>query len=129
VNVADEAKNWFDANGEDLAACLLHCFFHGWVYRLADFLLLAEEVYAVPGQGIVAVGEKAPKNCWFLYYLGHARGLYTPYDYMAFAPHPLPFVAYKRRGKTYIRAWDRLRRDFNIRLRRMEMSPMERSAA
>ena len=127
MNVADEAKAWFESNGEDLAAVRLRCFFRGWVYRLADFLLLAEEVFATE-QGAILVGEDVPKNCWFLYYLGHARGVYTPYDYMAYAPYPLPYVAYKRRGKIFVRSWDRLRRDYNVRTRRTQMNLLERSA-
>jgi hypothetical protein len=89
-------------------------------------LLLAEEVLAYPDQGVVAIGEATPKNCWFVYYLGHERGLYTPYDYQAYAPYPHKYVAFKRKGKVKVKEWVKLRRDFNLRLRRNDMSPLER---
>jgi hypothetical protein len=122
MNVADEAQEWCEKNGENLSGILLRCFFCGWIFRCSDFLLLAEEVLAYPGKGVVGMGEAIPKNCWFVYYLGHTRGVYTPYDYQAYAPYPQKYVAWKRRNRIYVQEWTKLRRDFNSRLPRKLMN-------
>lgn len=114
MNAAEQAKRWHLENGKDFAQALLHCLFNGYVIGRPDFLLLAEPVLAYPKEGIVDRGPKAPKNCWFLWYLGHERGAFTPYDYCAEAPHPLKYVAYQRKGRIRVREWGRLLRDFNV---------------
>jgi hypothetical protein len=114
MNAAGQAQLWFRDNGQDFAAALLHCLFHGHVIGRPDFLLLAEEVLAYPKEGIVAMGPDCPKNCWFLWYLGHDQGLFTPLDYCNEAPYPHRYVAYRRKGKVRVREWNRLLRDFNV---------------
>lgn len=113
MNAAGQAQLWYQANGKDFAKDLLHCLFHGWVFGRPDFLLLAEEVYASK-KGVLAWGPDCHKNCWFLWYLGHERGAFTPYDYCNVAPYPHTYVAYQRKGKIWVREWDRLLRDFNV---------------
>lgn len=124
--MAFEAKEWCERNGEDLSAMLLRCFFFGWVFRCSDFLLLAEEVYVHPDSGAVLMGPDVPKNCWFVYYLGHVRGRYTAYDYQAYAPYPLPYIAFQRRGRTHVLRWEKSSRDFNTRMRRRDVNVYER---
>ena len=119
-NAGIEARDWFSSHGEDFVACLLRCLFHGWIFRCGDFFLLAHEVFVSEKGQIIDVLE-GPKNCWFLDYLGHKRGEYSPVDYMDYAPWPHSFVAYKRRGKIVVRKWERLRRDFNVRKPRREI--------
>lgn len=111
LNVAEEAKQWFEENGEDFAATVLRCLFFGHLIRRGNFLLLTEEVLAYPDTGVVAMGENCPKNCWFIYYLGHQKGCYGPLDYMAEAPFPHRYVAYKRRGRIVVRDWEKLKKD------------------
>lgn len=115
MNVAAQAVRHFEEKGESFTDALIHCLFHGWVIKRYDFLLLATEVLAYPGEGVVSTALEGPHNCWFLWILVHELGVYTPYDYMAEAPYPHRFVAYRRRDKTHVREWAKLRRDFNIR--------------
>ena len=114
MNAAEQARIWHAENGKDFVAAILRCLFHGYVTARPDFLLLAEPVLAYPKEGVIDQGPNCPKNCWFLWYLGHERGLYTPYDYCNEAPYPLRYVAYQRKGKIRVREWDRLLRDFNL---------------
>lgn len=114
MNAAFErAHQFFKESGQDFSQALLRCLMAGYVIGRPDFLLLAEPVLAYPKEGVVAVGD-CPKNCWFLWYLGHPAGLFTPYDYCNEAPYPLKYVAYRRKGKIWVREWDRLLRDFNV---------------
>lgn len=116
MNVTAEAVKHFEAKGEKFGDALTHCLFHGWVISRPGFLLMATEVMAFPESGILSTYPTDPwRNCWFLWYLGHERGAYTPFDYMAEAPWPHRFVAYRRRDKIVVREWEKLRRDFNIR--------------
>jgi hypothetical protein len=85
VNVAEIAKQWYEKNQPEgaLAATILRCFFAGVIIRRPDFLLMGQ-------------------TCWT------EKGTMSSYDLCLEAPFALDFVAFKRRGKTKIIAWEQL---------------------
>jgi hypothetical protein len=112
VTIGEETKAWYEQHESEQGFCavLIRSFLFGIVIRRPDFVLLAEEVLT-DGKRIVAIGSECPKNCWWIHYLGAPKGATTPYDWMAEAPYPLPYFAFKRRQKIKIYSWERGRKD------------------
>jgi hypothetical protein len=113
VTIGEEAKQWYEEHEPpgSFAAALLRCFLLGIVVKRPDFILLAEEVLS-DGQEVIAFGPHISVNCWWVHYVAASRSEeITPLDFMDETPHPLGYVGFKRRGKTKIYAWDRLRKD------------------
>lgn len=109
TTIGEEAKAWYDANESEagFAAALLRCFLFGVVVKRPDLILLAEEILT-DGKRVLGVGKGCPKNTWFVYYAAAAQGETTPLDFVSEAPYPLPFLAFKRRGKIKVYVWDKI---------------------
>jgi hypothetical protein len=117
VNVGQEAKLWYEQHEPqgELARTILRCLFcpRGYLIKRGAFLLMAETVLT-DGRDRVALGDSAGPfnfNCWYVYYAGAPRGTASVCDFMAEAPFPLPYVAFKRRGKLRVYLWERIRKD------------------
>lgn len=113
MTIGEQAKAWYDQHEPPggFSAALLRCFFFGLVVKRPDFIVLAEPVLT-DGKRIVAVQPGCYTNCWWAHYVAAPKGQATPYDFLAEAPYSLPYIAFKRRGKTKIYLCDQLRRDF-----------------
>jgi hypothetical protein len=115
LTIGEYAVQWYKKSGdpEGFTAALLRSFLYGVVIRRPDFVLMAEEVLT-DGKRILAVGPECAKNCWWLHYLGAPEGATTPLDWRNEAPFPHAYIAFKRRGKTKVYAWDRTCRDIHM---------------
>lgn len=115
MTIGEETKKWYDENEPGgFAPALLRCFFFGLVVKRPDVVILAEPVLT-DGKRIVAVAPKCHPNCWWVHYVAAPKGEATPYDFMAEAPDQLPYIAFKRRGKTKIYTWSHMRKDVHGR--------------
>jgi hypothetical protein len=116
MTIGEEAKAWFDQyeqqEGQNsFSATVVRCLFYGLLVKRDNFILMAEPVLT-DGKRIVAIGsECGSSNCWWIYYLAAPRGATTPYDWMAEAPYPLPYFAFKRRKKLKIYTWNQAKKD------------------
>lgn len=118
----EEAKALYDkSEGENsFARDVTRCLFTGVLVKRDEFLLMAEPVYT---DGKRVFWQKFPvRNCWFIYFAMGPKGATTPGDFMDEAPSPLPFVAFKRRGKIRIYRWKKIRRDFQLCARSLNAS-------
>jgi hypothetical protein len=100
------AKEWFDAHSENLADALLRCFLKGVIIKHSDFLLMGEPC-RTEGKPEFFRGEP---DTWFVYYWGGDRGKFTCFDVASNAPHYLPYIAFKRRGRIKVRRWEQFLR-------------------
>jgi hypothetical protein len=101
------AKEWFEANSEDLAMALLRCFFRGAIVKHPDFVLMGEPCRTEGGTEFV---EGEP-DTWFVHYWGAMKGKFTCFDAAAATPFYLPYIAFKRRGKLRVRRWEQFLRE------------------
>lgn len=116
MTIGERAKAWYDKHEAPggFSAALLRCFFFGLVVKRPDFILLAEPVLT-DGKRIIAVQPDSNANCWWVWYVAAPKGEATSYDFMAEAPYPLAYIAFKRRGKTKIYTWSQMRKDVHGR--------------
>lgn len=112
MTIGEEAKQWYDRNEPEggFSAALLRCFFFGLVVKRPDFVVLAEQVFT-DGKRIVAVAPDCHANCWYVHYFA-MREPFSPIDLQNEATYPLPYVAFKKRGKIKVYPWQDLRREF-----------------
>jgi hypothetical protein len=96
------AKEWFEANHEDLAAALLRCFFRGTIIKHPDFVLLGEPC-RTEGKPKFIEGES---DTWFVHYWGAVKEKFTCFDVASAASFYLPYIAFQRRGKLRVRRWE-----------------------
>src|SRR4029077_21282766 len=106
MNVGEIAKEWYEKNEPPgaLASAILRCFFRGTIIRRPDFLLMGETCRS-DGKKLI---EGTPHNCWWIHFTANERGTVSPYDRCLEAPFQLDWVAFKRRGKIHIIAWEKL---------------------
>ena len=112
MNVGQVAKQWYEENEPEgaLAGAILRCFFGGTIIRRPNFLLMGETTWT---DGRTLFAKKTPHNCWFIHFWATDKGSMSAYDLCLEAPFSLPWVAFKRRGKIKIIAWEQLyKRDF-----------------
>jgi hypothetical protein len=102
IDVGLTAKEWYEANGEDLAQALLRCFFRGAIIKHSDFVLLGEPC-RTEGKPQLIAGEP---DTWWVHYWGATREKFTCFDVADAAPYYLPFIAFKRRGRIRVRPWE-----------------------
>lgn len=110
MTIGEQTTKWYEQHELQgaFAATLLRCFLFGVVVKRPSFVLLAEEVLT-DGEKIIGVGADCPKNCWWIHYINtDAPGTTTTYDFCSEAPYPLPYLGFKRRGKTKIYSWEKL---------------------
>lgn len=115
----EAAKAWFEQyerheGHNSFSATVVRCLLYGVLVKRAEFILLAEPVFT-DGKRILGFPPECTPNCWWTYYAAAPRGTASPSDFMAEAPYPLAYVAYKRRGKTKIYRWSQIRKDINGR--------------
>ena len=110
MNVGLIAKQWYQANEPEgaFSDAILRCLFRGVIIKRADLLILVEPAYT-DGHFILGAGKEP--NCWWVHFVAAEKGLYTPLDWMNEVPYPLPWIGYKRRGKTKLFRWERLRKE------------------
>ena len=96
------AKEWYDANNENLAHDILRCFFRGAIIKHPNFILLGEPCRT---EGKVQFLEGEP-DTWWVYYWGATKEQFSCFDVADAAPFYLPYIAFKRRGKMRIRRWE-----------------------
>jgi hypothetical protein len=106
VNVGEIAKQWYEKNEPEgaLARAILRCFFGGTIIRRPHFLLMGETCWT---DGKI-VDMRQPHNCWWIHFTVNEMGTVSPYDRCLEAPFPLDWVAFKRRGRIHIIAWEKL---------------------
>jgi hypothetical protein len=112
VNVGQLAKEWYEKNEPEgaLAGAILRCFFAGTIIRRPDFLLMGETCRT---DGKKIFSDQLPHNCWWIHFWATPSGTMSAYDLCLEAPFALDWVAFKRRGRVKIIAWDQLyKRDF-----------------
>lgn len=102
------AKQWHDTHGGDLPfEALLGDFFRsGYVWSSPTEFVLARP--ALWEEGELYMGAPAA-NCWFV----HLAAGDNPFRrFLEIAPHPLPFVAWQRRGQRryHVYEWDTFKR-------------------
>lgn len=116
MTIGEEAKALYEEHeGEQgFCAALMRSFLYGVVVKGPEFVLLAEEVFT-DGKRILAIGPECEKNCWWVYYAAAPRGTASSGDFMAAAPYSLPYVGFKRRGKTKVYSWDKIRKEIHGR--------------
>jgi hypothetical protein len=110
MNVALLAKQLYAANEPPgaFSDAILRCLFRGVIIRRGNLLILTEPTYT---DGNVIVGEGKAPNCWWVHFVAAEKGLYTTRDWMNEVPYPLPWVGYRRRGKTKLFRWERIRKE------------------
>jgi hypothetical protein len=102
------AKEWFEANHEDLSFALLRCFLRGVIVKHHDFLLMGEPC-RTEGKPEFLHGEP---DTWWVYFWGSSpKDKFTCFDVASAAPYYLPFIAFKRRGRIKIRKWEQFLRE------------------
>jgi hypothetical protein len=113
--VAQKMKEWYAANepAGALVGQLIRCLFFGLIVKREEYIVLAEPVLC-DGERVLSL-DKDGANCWWVYYCGSELGDFSPYEVMSDAPYSLPFVGFKRRKRTRIYKWDRIRRDIGVR--------------
>ena len=107
MNVGQIAKDWYAAHEPEgaLSATILRCFFHGVIICRPNFLLMAETCWC---DGTNIDFRRLPHSCWWIYFWTTKKGAMSSYDLCLEAPIRLDWVAFKRRGKIKIIAWDKL---------------------
>ena len=107
MNVAEIAKQWYEKNQPEgaLAATILRCFFAGTIIRRPDFLLMGETCWT---DGKTILMDRLPHNCWWIHFWATEKATMSSYDLCLEAPFALDWVAFKRRAKTKIIAWEQL---------------------
>lgn len=117
----EEAQTLYDKNEgkNSFADHVTRCLFLGVLVKRDEFLLMAEPVFT---DGKRVFWKKFPvRNCWWIYFVAAQKGT-APGDFMDEAPYPLPFVAFKRRGKIRIYRWSNIRKDIKDGRRRRSFS-------
>jgi hypothetical protein len=115
MTIGEQTKEWYDKHEPGgFAPALLRCFLFGLVVKRPHFVLMAEEVLT-DGKRIVAVCPDCSANCWWVHVAVAPKGTVTPFELMSEAPYELPYVAFKKRGKTKIYNWSQMRKDVHGR--------------
>ena len=119
MTIGEEAKKWFEDNEGPgaFSAALVRCFLFGAVIRRPDLVVLGEPVLT-DGKRVVAISPGCfEPNCWWVWFWTARPNEFgfTCYDLQVETPYPLPYVGFRRRGKTRVYAWDRLRKDIHGR--------------
>jgi hypothetical protein len=121
VNVGEVARQWYEKNESEgaLGQAILRCFFGGAIICRPGFLLMGETCWT---DGEILYFRRSPHNCWFIHFWTTEKGTMSSYDLCLEAPFKLEWVAFKRRGKIHIVAWEKLFwKDFKLKTREMEL--------
>lgn len=112
----EEAKILYDKHEgkNSFATHAARCLFAGSLIKRGEFLIMGEPIYTDGKRVWWKSGKKSltPRNCYWIYYAVAPEGKTSICDFMSEAPHPLPYVAFKRRGKIKIYRWEKLKRSF-----------------